>query len=461
MRQEDIKVPVIAKLEKPRRSRTSRGSSRRSTGSWWPAATSAWSCRSSRCRWCRSARSRRRGAEQAGHRGHRDARVDDHELAADARRGLRRRQRRAGRRRRRDALGGDLGGCAPDRRRAHDGADHRRVESDAPRCRTWCAARGPARGRSSRAKDVGEALEVKALATFTQTGETAQRLSALHRVSRCWRSPSTRGCAASWRFLGVETFLVPGSSTPTTWWPRSTSRCCRSAGSRWVTGSGRAGSRPTPSAPRTSSACTKWGPTREPGGGKAGRRPAGGPRARGARDRRLRRPDAEHERQRIFGGQVAGQALMAAGLRRAGRGVHSLTHTSCGPVTRGGDPLRRGPDPRPPVVHYPPGRRLAGPQGRGGRDLRAHGGLHAGRSRSPSTPADARRAGSHPARDGEIAARHGERAAWMEAMGQASSSASSSDPFTAPPKHTGHQVLDLVPGGRASWGGRPRCTPPP
>ena len=64
-------------------------------------------------------------AQQAGHRGHPDARVDDHELPADPRRGLRRRQRRPRRGRRGDALGGDLGRRAPDRRRPHDGADHR------------------------------------------------------------------------------------------------------------------------------------------------------------------------------------------------------------------------------------------------------------------------------------------------------------------------------------------------
>jgi pyruvate kinase len=60
------------------------------------------------------------------------------------------------------------------------------------------------------AKDVGEALGVKALATFTQTGETARRLAALHprqpllafTVDARVRSQ----LALSW---GVETFLVP------------------------------------------------------------------------------------------------------------------------------------------------------------------------------------------------------------------------------------------------------------
>ena len=60
------------------------------------------------------------------------------------------------------------------------------------------------------AKDVGEALDVKALCTFTQTGETARRLAALHprqpllafTVDARVRSQ----LALAW---GVETFLVP------------------------------------------------------------------------------------------------------------------------------------------------------------------------------------------------------------------------------------------------------------
>jgi pyruvate kinase len=60
------------------------------------------------------------------------------------------------------------------------------------------------------AKDVGETLDVKALATFTQTGDTARRLAALHprqpllafTVDARVRSQ----LALSW---GVETFIVP------------------------------------------------------------------------------------------------------------------------------------------------------------------------------------------------------------------------------------------------------------
>src|SRR5919205_580811 len=72
----------------------------------------------------------------------------------------------------------------------------------------------PSRSRSGAivraAKDVGETLDVKALATFTQTGDTARRLAALHprqpllafTIDARVRSQ----LALSW---GVETFIVP------------------------------------------------------------------------------------------------------------------------------------------------------------------------------------------------------------------------------------------------------------
>jgi pyruvate kinase len=72
-------------------------------------------------------------------------------------------------------------------------------------------------------------------------------------VSRCWPSPSTRGSAASWRCPGAwRRSWCPRCRTPTTWWRRSTSRCCPSAGSRWATASSSSpGARPTRSAPPT------------------------------------------------------------------------------------------------------------------------------------------------------------------------------------------------------------------
>ena len=174
----------------------------------------------------------------------------------DPRRGLRRRQRRPRRRGRGDALRRDLGGQAPDRRRPDDGAHHRRRRERAtPRCPTLVR---PSRSRSGAivraAKDVGEALEVKALATFTQTGETARRLAALHP-----RQPllafTVDARVRSQLALSLGRRDVPRArrcSTPTTWWPRSTSRCCRSAGSRWATASSSSpAARPTPWAPPT------------------------------------------------------------------------------------------------------------------------------------------------------------------------------------------------------------------
>ena len=82
--------------------------------------------------------------------------------------------------------------------------DHHRVPEVTRRSRSRSGAIVRA------AKDVAEALEVKALAAFTQTGDTARRLAALHcrqpllafTVDARVRSQ----LALSW---GVETFLVP------------------------------------------------------------------------------------------------------------------------------------------------------------------------------------------------------------------------------------------------------------
>ena len=60
------------------------------------------------------------------------------------------------------------------------------------------------------AKDVGEALGVSALAAFTSTGKSAQRLAALHTklpILAFTNEPQVRSrLALSW---GVETFIVP------------------------------------------------------------------------------------------------------------------------------------------------------------------------------------------------------------------------------------------------------------
>jgi acyl-CoA thioesterase II len=66
----------------------------------------------------------------------------------------------------------------------------------------------------------------------------------------------------------------------------------------------------------------------------------------------------DEDRQRVFGGQVAGQALMAAARtvdRRAGPLAARLLPASRRPD--GADPLRGRPHPRRPLVHHPPGGR--------------------------------------------------------------------------------------------------------
>jgi pyruvate kinase len=88
------------------------------------------------------------------------------------------------------------------------------VESDSSRVPALVRAPRSRSGAIVRAaKDVGETLDVKALATFTQTGDTARRLAALHprqpllafTVDARVRSQ----LALSW---GVETFIVPSVS---------------------------------------------------------------------------------------------------------------------------------------------------------------------------------------------------------------------------------------------------------
>ena len=68
------------------------------------------------------------------------------------------------------------------------------------------------------------------------------------------------------------------------------------------------------------------------------------------------RPD--EDRQRVFGGQVAGQALVAA-ARTVDRRLARALAARLLPAPRrpdGADPLRGRPHPRRPLVHHPPGR---------------------------------------------------------------------------------------------------------
>ena len=144
------------------------------------------------------------------------------------------------------------------------------------------------------------------------------------------------------------------------------------------------------------------------------------------------------ERQRIFGGQVAGQALMAAGLTvPADRPVHSL-HSY---FLRPGDPTE---EIRYAVDRIRDGRsfttrRVVAWQDRKGEEVAIFSltaDFHAGEKPvaehslpMPDVPGPENLLGT-----AEIAARHGERAKWMNAMGQVVEQRFLADPFTAPPK---------------------------
>jgi acyl-CoA thioesterase-2 len=144
------------------------------------------------------------------------------------------------------------------------------------------------------------------------------------------------------------------------------------------------------------------------------------------------------ERQRIFGGQVAGQALVAAGRTvPAARGVHSL-HSY---FLRPGDPAA---EIRYTVDRIRDGRsfttrRVIACQERKGEDVAIfaltadfHAGEQAVAEHSlpmPEVPGPESLSGT-----AEIVAKHGERAAWMGAMGRAVDQRFLQDPFAAPPK---------------------------
>lgn len=144
------------------------------------------------------------------------------------------------------------------------------------------------------------------------------------------------------------------------------------------------------------------------------------------------------ERQRIFGGQVAGQAIMAAGRTvEPDRGVHSL-HSY---FLRPGDPLA---EIRYAVDRIRDGRsfttrRVVAWQERKGEEVAIFSltaDFHAGETAvaEHSTPMP-----DVPGPDGlpgaaEIVAQHGEGTAWMLAMGKVVDQRFLQDPFSAPPK---------------------------
>jgi acyl-CoA thioesterase II len=144
------------------------------------------------------------------------------------------------------------------------------------------------------------------------------------------------------------------------------------------------------------------------------------------------------ERQRIFGGQVAGQALMAAEhTAPSDRAVHSL-HSY---FLRPGDPNE---EIRYEVDRIRDGRsfttrRVVARQWRNGKDVAIFAltaDFHAGEQAvaehclpMPDVPAPDTLTGT-----AEIVARHGDKAAWMAAMGQVVEQRFLEDPIAAPPK---------------------------
>ena len=148
------------------------------------------------------------------------------------------------------------------------------------------------------------------------------------------------------------------------------------------------------------------------------------------------------ERQRIFGGQVAGQALVAAGRTvPADRGVHSL-HSY---FLRPGDPSE---EIRYSVDRIRDGRsfttrRVIACQRRKGEDVAIFAltaDFHAGEIAvaEHSLPMPQIPGPDELPSTGEIVARHGERASWMAAMGRVVEQRFPQDPFAAPPKSPPH-----------------------
>ncbi len=144
------------------------------------------------------------------------------------------------------------------------------------------------------------------------------------------------------------------------------------------------------------------------------------------------------ERQRIFGGQVAGQAIMAAGRTvDPERGVHSL-HSY---FLRPGDPAA---EIRYAVDRIRDGRsfttrRVVAWQLRKGEEVAIFAltaDVHAGEAAvaEHSTPMPAVPGPEELPGTAEVVARHGERAAWMSAMGRVVEQRFLQDPFAAPPK---------------------------
>ena len=118
---------------------------------------------------------------QAGDRRDPDDGVDDHQLPPDPRRGVRRRQRDPGRRGRGHAVWRDEYRQLPNRG-GGDYVAHHLYGRVLGLAGTGAAARSRTSGGAivKAAKDIGDALGAVALVAFSQTGDTARRLSRLH-----------------------------------------------------------------------------------------------------------------------------------------------------------------------------------------------------------------------------------------------------------------------------------------
>ena len=251
-------------------------------------------------------------------------------------------------------------------------------------------------------------------------------------VCRCWRSPSTRRCAASWRSPGASRRSSCRRSQHTDDMFRQVDHA--------LLGLGRlkpgdlvvivAGSPPSTPGSTNLSACTRSARLVSEGGRRQpGRGPAGRARSRGARAGRLRRAEPTHA------GRSASSAARSPARRwwppgAPCRGAAGALAARVLPAARRpgrGDPLRGGAHPRRPLVHHPP---RASPSSTARGDVRS----------SPCPPTSTR--ASRPVAEhplpmpdvprpetlpgaGRVAARHGEQAGVRWTPWAASSSSGS------------------------------------
>ena len=178
----------------------------------------------------------RQGERQAGDRRDPDAGVDDHQLAPDPRRGVRRRERRARRRRRGDALRRDQRRHATRSRRSRTMAQIIEAVEAGPVDVPRAAARAAYRSAvccPTRRRDIGERLSARALVAFTPVRRHgAPPRPAAHPAAAARLHPDARGAQPARDVAGASRRSSSTTSPrPTPWSARSTTRCCPSSGS--------------------------------------------------------------------------------------------------------------------------------------------------------------------------------------------------------------------------------------